>query len=408
MAPDTLLHTLIALLVAIVAARVVGWGFRWMNQPPVIGEIMAGIMLGPSLLGRVSPDALWFLLPPDITPLVGVIAQIGVVLYMFIVGLKLDTRLLRERTRSVIAVSNASILMPFVLGVLLALWLYPRFSPADVPFKVFALFIGISMSITAFPVLARILTDRGMHTTPLGIMALTCAAVDDVTAWCLLAFLMSVVRAAPGDAVITIGLTATFIVIVIVVARPAMAFVRRLRDERGHLTQGVFSVVCIALLLAALAAESIGIHALFGAFLLGALIPHDSALADDVARRLEDVAVVLLLPVFFVYTGMRTQISLVTGTDELIACALIIVVASLGKFGGSTLAARATGVRWREAMALGVLMNTRGLVELVVLNIGLDLKVISPTLFAMLVIMALVTTLATTPILQAVRLEVRC
>jgi Kef-type K+ transport system membrane component KefB len=261
------------------------------------------------------------------------------------------------------------------------------------------------MSITAFPVLARILTDRGMHTTPLGTMALTCAAVDDVTAWCLLAFLMSVVRAAPGDSLITIGFTAGFILAMVLAVRPAISLVTRWRDRWGSLTQGMFSIVCVALLLAALAAESIGIHALFGAFLLGALIPHDSALADDVARRLEDVAVVLLLPVFFAYTGMRTQIGLVTGSEELIACALIIIVASLGKFGGSTLAARVTGLGWRESMALGVLMNTRGLMELVVLNIGLDLKLVSPTLFAMLVTMALVTTLATTPILHLLRLE---
>jgi Kef-type K+ transport system membrane component KefB len=406
---DMLLHTLIALLVAIVAARLVGLLFRAMKQPPVIGEIAAGIMLGPSLLGRVAPDASRFLLPPEIAPVVGVIAQIGVVLYMFIVGLKLDTKQLRERTRVAIAVSNASIVAPFLLGALLALWLYPRFSTGDVPFKVFALFMGISMSITAFPVLARILTDRGMHTTPLGAMALTCAAVDDVTAWCLLAFLMSVVRAAPGDSLITIGFTAAFILTMILAVGPAISFVTRWRDQRDSLTQGMFSIVCVALLVSALAAESIGIHALFGAFLLGALIPHDSALADDVAKRLEDVAVVLLLPVFFAYTGMRTQIGLVTGSEELIACALIIVVASLGKFGGSTLVARVTGLGWRESVALGVLMNTRGLMELVVLNIGLDLKLVSPTLFAMLVTMALVTTLATTPILHLLRLEApRC
>lgn len=405
MAPDMLLHTLIALLVTIVAARLVGWLFRWMKQPPVIGEIVAGIMLGPSLLGRVAPDASRFVLPADIVPVVGVIAQIGVVLYMFIVGLKLDTNVLRERTRAAIVVSQTSIVAPFLLGALLALWLYPRFSTTDVPFKVFALFLGISMSITAFPVLARILTDRGMHATPLGAMALTCAAVDDVTAWCLLAFLTSVVRAAPGDSLITIGFTAGFILTMILAVRPAVLFLQRLRDQRASLTQGMFSLVCIALLLAALAAESIGIHALFGAFLLGALVPHDSALAADVARRLEDVAVVLLLPVFFAYTGMRTQMGLVTGTNELLACALIILVASLGKFGGSAFAARVTGLGWRQSTALGVLMNTRGLMELIVLNIGLDLKIVSPTLFAMLVMMALVTTLATTPVLHWLRLD---
>ena len=405
MISDMLFHTLLALLVAIVAARVIGLLFRLVKQPPVIGEIIAGILLGPSLLGRVAPDAFRFLLPNDIAPLVGVIAQIGVILYMFIVGLKLDMNLLRRRARVAVIVSHASIVAPFLLGALLAFWLYPRFSTSDVPFTAFALFMGISMSITAFPVLARILTDRGMHGTPLGAMALTCAAVDDVTAWCLLAFLMSVVRSAPEDLLITVGSTVGFIFVMLLVVRPAILLVRQWRDRRTYLSQGIFSSVCVLLLLIALIAERIGIHALFGAFLLGALIPHDSQLADDLTKRFEDVAVVLLLPAFFAYTGMRTQLDLVTGVNELVACGLVVLSASVGKFGGSTFAAWATGLGWRQSVALGVLMNTRGLMELVVLNIGLDLKIISPTLFAIFVTMALFTTLATTPILHCLRVN---
>jgi Kef-type K+ transport system membrane component KefB len=400
---DTLLHVLLALVVIILVARVMAVVLGRLGQPPVIGEILAGIMLGPSLLGRVAPDGSAFLFPPSILPLLGVLAQIGVILYMFLVGLRLDMGQLRGRTSTSIAVSHASIVAPFLLGAALALWLYPRFSSSSVSFTVFALFIGVSMSVTAFPVLARILTDRGINTTQLGVIALACAAVDDVTAWCLLAFLVGVVRSAAGDVLITMGLTAGFIVAMVVVIRPLALRLAVAREQRGELTQGMFAIVCVGLLLAAAATEQIGIHALFGAFLLGAVVPHDSALARDVIGRLEDVVIVMLLPMFFAFTGMRTELGLVTGGDELFGCVLIIAVASLGKFGGSTLAAAATGLEWRRSMALGILMNTRGLMELIVLNVGLDLGVVSPTLFTMLVIMALVTTVATTPILDRLR-----
>jgi Kef-type K+ transport system membrane component KefB len=399
-AADALPHVLIALVAVLIAARAVGAIFRRLHQPPVIGEVLAGILLGPSLLGRIAPDAYAFLLPPGVAPHLKVISQVGVILYMFLVGLELDTGLLRSRGRASVAVSHASILAPFLLGAALALWLFPRYAPPAVPFTVFALFLGVSMSVTAFPVLARILTDRGMQKSPLGTMALACAAVDDVTAWCLLAFVVGVVNAEPGSIFLTVGLTGLFIAAMFAIVRPAALRLVARRDAEGRLTQGMFAVVCGALLLSALATESIGIHALFGAFLLGAVVPHDSALARDVATRLEDVVVVLLLPAFFAFTGMRTEVGLVSGAGEWAICGVVILVASLGKFGGGAIAARLTGLRWREAAAIGVLMNTRGLMELIVLNVGLDLGVLSPTLFAMLVIMALVTTLATTPLLQ--------
>jgi Kef-type K+ transport system membrane component KefB len=401
--PDTLLHVLLALVLVILVARVTAMALGRLRQPPVIGEILAGIMLGPSLLGRIAPAESKFLFPPDIIPLLGVLSQIGIIIYMFLVGLKLDTRELRQRKTTSIAVSHASIVAPFLLGAVLALWLYPRFSSNNVPFTVFALFIGVSMSVTAFPVLARILTDRGINNTRLGTIALACAAVDDVTAWCLLALLVGTVHAAPGDALITLGLTVGFIVVMIFVVRPAALLLKTVRDNRGELTQGMFLVICVGILLAAVATERIGIHALFGAFALGALIPHDSALVRDVTAKLEDVVIVVLLPSFFALTGMRTELGLVTGGEAIFACVLIIVVASVGKFGGSALAAVATGLGGRDSLALGVLMNTRGLMELIVLNVGLELGVVSPTLFTMLVIMALVTTLATTPILDRLR-----
>lgn len=402
---DALFHVLIALIVVILLARLLATLFRLIQQPPVIGEVLAGVMLGPSLLGRLFPEVSAFLLPPTVAPYLNIIAQVGVILYMFLVGLELNTGLLRHRTHASVAVSHASIIVPFLLGAVLALWLYPRFSSRTVPFTVFALFMGVSMSVTAFPVLARILTDRGMHTSHMGTIALACAAVDDVTAWCLLAFVVSVVHAQGGRVLITLGLTGGFIVSMIIFVRPAALWLVRRHDSRGSLTHGTFTIVFVALLLSALATELIGIHALFGAFLLGTVVPHDSTLARDIINRLEGFVVVLLLPAFFAFTGMRTQIGLVSGNEEWIFCGLIVAVASAGKFGGTAIAARLTGLGWREAMALGVLMNTRGLMELIVLNVGLDLGVLSPTLFAMLVIMALLTTFATTPIVHTLSVE---
>ncbi len=397
-----LLHVLLALVVVIATARAMGWIFRSANQPPVVGEIIAGIVLGPSLLGRLAPGAEGYLFPTAVGPFLNILAQVGVILYMFLVGLELDPALLRKRGHTTVAISHASIVTPFLLGATIALYLYPKLSTSDVPFTCFSLFLGVSMSVTAFPVLARILTDRGIHKTRMGAIALTCAAVDDVTAWCMLAFVVSVARAQATGALATIAMALGFIVLMIAVVRPAMVRLSLLYGNRGRLTQGVMASIFIALLISASATELIGIHAVFGAFALGAVIPHDSGMARELTDRLEDIVIVLLLPAFFAYTGLRTQIGLVNGFEQWMMCALIIAVASLGKFGGSVIAARITGLDWRDSSALGVLMNTRGLMELIVLNIGLEMNVISPTLFAMLVIMALVTTFATTPILHLI------
>jgi Kef-type K+ transport system membrane component KefB len=398
-----LMHVLLALVVIILCARALGALFRRFNQPQVIGEMIAGILLGPSFLGRIAPEAATYVLPNQVAPYLSILAQIGVILYMFLVGVELDTKLLRGRSHASVAISHASIVVPFLLGGGLALWLYPQLATHDVPFTVFALFIGVAMSITAFPVLARILTDRRMHQSRMGTIALGCAAVDDVTAWCLFAFVVSVAHAKAGSVILTLGLTAAFIAAVLFVGGPlAQKLIKRQETRRSATTKDGIVVVCAALLLAALATDRIGIHALFGAFLIGTVIPHDSVLARDIRQKFEDLVVVLFVPVFFAFTGMRTQIGVVHGWHEWMICGVIIAVASLGKFGGAFAAARFTGLDWRESTALGILMNTRGLMELIVLNVGLDLGVISPTLFGMLVLMAVVTTLATTPILHAV------
>jgi Kef-type K+ transport system membrane component KefB len=399
-ANETFLHVLVALIVVILAARGLGAVFKRIQQPPVIGEVIAGLALGPSLLGHLAPAATKFLLPPAVAPFLSVIAQVGVVLFMFLVGLELDTRRLRQRTHSTVAISHASIIVPFILGSTLALWLYPVLSSSDVPFTVFALFLGVSLSVTAFPVLARILTDRGIQKTRLGVVALTCAAVDDATAWCLLAFVVSVVNARASGAVRTIGLSAVYVAAMLVVVRPVVARLVRRQELRKEIPRGAIAAVFIGLLISALATEAIGIHAIFGAFLMGVILPHNSLLARELTRRLEDVVVVLFLPAFFAFTGMRTEVGLLSGAAHWAICMAIIAVASAGKFGGTFVAARITGLPAREAASLGILMNTRGLIELIVLNLGLDLHVISPTLFTMLVLMAVVTTLATTPILH--------
>jgi Kef-type K+ transport system membrane component KefB len=397
---DAFRQVLVALVVVIAMARAFGAAFKYVQQPAVIGEVIAGIALGPSLLGRVSPGAMHFVLPPSVAPFLAVIAQVGVVLFMFLVGLELDASRLQQRTRTTVAISHASIVLPFLLGTLLARWLYPLLSSSDVRFGVFALFVGASLSVTAFPVLARILTDRRVQKTRLGVMALACAAVDDVTAWCLLAIIVGITNADAFGAVRTVVGSLGFVLAMLVVVRPVVARLVRRQELRRKLPQGAIAAVFVGLLVSALATEALGIHAIFGAFLLGAIVPHDSLLARELSRRLEDVVVILFLPAFFAFTGMRTQIALLSGGTYWGITLVIIAVASLGKFGGTFVAARLTGLGSRDAASLGILMNTRGLMELVVLNLGLDLHVISPTLFAMLVLMAVVTTFATTPILN--------
>jgi Kef-type K+ transport system membrane component KefB len=397
---ETLLHLLLALVVIIIAARSVGFLFRRLGQPPVIGEVIAGILLGPSLLATSFPELHAYLLPANISPYLGVIAQVGVILYMFLVGLELNPATVRGNSGIVLAISHTSIVVPFLSGAGLALLFYPMFSTSDVPFAVFLLFMGISMSVTAFPVLARILTDRGMHRSRLGVIALTCAAVDDVTAWCMLAFVVGVAKANLTDALQTLALTVIYVLFMVLFVRRLMLRIVARAEEKPEVSQATIGMVLVMLLTSAFVTEWIGIHALFGAFLLGAIVPPDCKLAQTLRRCLHDLVVILFLPAYFAFTGMRTQIGLIDGMDQWLFCALVILVASFGKFGGSLLAARFTGMSWRDGAAVGVLMNTRGLMELIVLNIGYDLKVLSPTLFTMLVLMAVTTTLATTPILE--------
>jgi Kef-type K+ transport system membrane component KefB len=395
-------HLLLALAAVTLCARFVGGALRrWLGQPPVIGEILTGLMLGPSLLGAVWPEGQALILPPDVAPYLKALAQFGVVLFMFLIGLEIDLRTLRASTHATVVISHASIVVPFLLGAGLALWLFPQYATAGVSFTAFSLFIGVSLSITAFPVLARILSDRRVQGTKLGTLALTCAAIDDLTAWSLLALVSGIIHAQVSSAAWTLVWAVVYLAGMLVFARPLLRWLlSKLHVEGEPPSRTALAVVFGSVLLSATATEVIGLHALFGAFLVGTLVPRESDIRHKVQVRLEDFVVVLLLPAFFAFTGMRTKVGLLDDSAAWMACGVIVVIATIGKFGGSALAARWAGLGWRHASALGLLMNTRGLVQLIVLNLGLELGVISEKVFAMLVIMALVTTFATTPLLD--------
>ncbi len=401
-------HVLATLAAVIGLGHVLGRAFKYVGQPAVIGEIVAGLLLGPSVLGEIAPNLMHLLIPAAVDDPAGrvrgslqMIAQLGVCLYMFLVGTDLNLGALKKEAGSAVAISHAGIVLPFVLGAALALGLYPAFAGDGVPFTSFALFMGVAMSITAFPVLARILTDRKLEKTTVGVLALGCAATDDATAWCLLAFVVGVAKAQVGGAaLVTLG-AAAYVAAMFLVVKPLAAKLAA-RWETGPLPRAVLPAVLAAVLLSALATEMIGIHAVFGAFLVGAILPSESRLAAECRRKLHDVVTVLLLPAFFAVTGMNTRVGLIHGVDQWLWCGLVIVVATVGKFGGTVAAARFTGQSWRSATALGALMNTRGLMGLIVIDVGLELGVVTPTLFAMMVLMALGTTMAAGPVLGRV------
>jgi Kef-type K+ transport system membrane component KefB len=398
-AVDPLASVLVALAAVVLIGRCLGRWLQTLGQAPVIGEVLAGIVLGPSVLGKLSPAASALLLPPAAAPFLTVVGQLGIILFMFRMGLHVNGDILRPQAHAAIATSHTSIVIPFLLGSGLALLLYPRFSSSDVSFASFALFVGVAMSITAFPVLARILTERGLVGTPLGTLAITCAAVDDLTAWCLLSFVIAVAQGTIVDAVPVLTMSIGFLALMVLAIRPALGRMLS-RVARSGRRDELLPFVIAGALLSALTTQAIGVHAVFGAFLFGAILPHSSLGGRPIAQKLESAESDLLLPAYFAVTGMRTEIALLSGVHDWLACAAIVLTATIGKLGGTFVGARLTGLDRRTALSLGVLMNTRGLMELIVLNIGLDLGVLSPRLFAMFVIMALVTTVATTPALH--------
>ncbi|MDB6109696.1 MAG: cation/H(+) antiporter [Pedosphaera sp.] len=393
---------LVQLILIILLARVFGAGFVKMGQPAVIGEMLAGIVLGPSVVGALLPGVFQFIFPAPSLGALRMLSQVGVILFMFVVGMELDVKQLRSKAYTAVMVSHAGIVFPYFLGVVFSLFIYQSFASQNATFPAFALFMGIAMSITAFPVLARIIEERGLAKTYLGATAITCAAVDDVTAWTILAFVVAMVKAGnPGSAILTILLLVAFVLVMLFCLKPLLhrALKRETEAATGP-TRGVIVGILILVFAAGLFTEVIGVHALFGAFLVGTIMPPETKFRLHLRERLESFSSAFLLPLFFAFTGLRTQIGLLGDWESVAVCLAIIFVATLGKLGGSMFIARWTGMNWHDSFALGALMNTRGLVELIVLNIGFDLGILSPRVFAMMVIMALVTTFMTSPLLS--------
>lgn len=394
---------LFQIITIVLVARIFGWVFRKIGQPSVIGEIIAGIVLGPSLFGLYFPDMKEALFPADSLGNLQLLSQIGLILFMFVIGMELDLKVLKNKANDAVVISHASIVIPFALGIGLSYYIYHEFAPAGVEFLSFSLFMGIAMSITAFPVLARIVQERGIHKTRLGTIVITCAAADDITAWCILAAVIAIVKAGSFvSSIYVIGLAVAYVIMMLFVVKPFLKRIGVLYAKKDNIKKSVVAIFFLTLIVSSYLSEIIGIHALFGAFLTGAIMPDISKFRNIFIEKVEDISVILLLPLFFVFTGLRTEIGLINEPYLWKITGFIILVAVVGKFFGSALAARFVGQSWRDSLTIGALMNTRGLMELVVLNIGYELGVLSPKVFTMMVIMALVTTFMTGPALDLI------
>jgi len=398
---DPLAILLAQIITIILVARVFGWVFKKIGQPSVIGEIIAGIVLGPSLLGMYFPEFSTALFPAESLGNLKFLSQIGLILFMFVIGMELDLKVLKNKANEAVVISHASIVIPFALGIGLAYYVYDQFAPAGVKFLSFSLFMGIALSITAFPVLARIVQERGIHKTKLGSIVITCAAADDITAWCILAVVIAIVKAGTFvSSLYIIMLAVLYVLAMIYIVKPFLKRIGDLYGSKDSIVKPVVAIFFLVLIISSYATEVIGIHALFGAFMAGAIMPDVPKFRTIFIEKVEDVALILLLPLFFVFTGLKTEIGLLNDPYLWKVTGFIILVAVVGKFVGSALAAKFVGQNWRDSLTIGALMNTRGLMELIVLNIGLELKVLTPEVFTMMVIMALVTTFMTGPALD--------
>ena len=394
----------IAIILAV--ARLLGAALRRLGQPQVVGEMLAGIVLGPSLLGWISPGSYALLFPIGSVRFLGAVSQLGLMLFMFLVGLELRLEDLRGNSHAAVLTSHASIIAPMVLGTALALVAYPLTAPPNVGFVPFALFLGAALSVTAFPVLARLLAEQGLQQTRLGALTLAAAAIDDVTAWCILAAVIGLARAnsTGSSALFALAGAAFFVLIMLTVVRPILAWMAARRLSDGKLSHDALAAIVVVVLASAWLTQRIGVHALFGAFVAGVVMPKNHEFIAEVTSRFEDVLFIVLLPLFFAATGIRTSIGQVGDSALWGLFGLVMLVAVVGKVGGSALAARVAGLPWSEASMVGVLMNTRGLMGLVILNVGMEIGVMTPALYAMMVLMAISTTCMTTPLLRAIAL----
>jgi Kef-type K+ transport system membrane component KefB len=392
---------LVQMSIVLAVTIICGWLARKLGQSRVIGEIIGGILLGPSVLGRISPHGSAALFPEASLHSLEILSTVGLILFMFLIGMELDYEQLSKQRSTAVIASGTSILIPFITAAVLAHSLRIRFAPHGIGSVPFVLFLGIAMSITAFPVLARILEERRLQGTSLGTTAIMCAAVDDVVAWSLLALALTLIGKAGGSASLPVRLAglAGYLFLMLGVVRPLAARAVHMRKKPG-LSLELLGAVVAGTLASAAATEWIGVHPLFGAFLAGVCFPRVPDWQYALRARLDMITSVLLLPLFFALTGLRTRLDLLNDANMWWWAAIVLVGSVFGKMGGAVLAARWTGQSWRNAAALGALLNTRGLVELVVLNIAYNVGAFSPTLFTMLVVMALVTTMSTTPILN--------
>ncbi|MFE2876847.1 cation:proton antiporter [Streptomyces roseus] len=407
---DPLEAVLVAVPVVVLACGVAAALMRRLGQTAVVGEILVGILLGPSLLGWIWPAGSRWLLPGEVLPYLGVLGNLGLLVFMFLIGLEFDPRLLRRRGRAVVVVSQASVWIPLGLGSLLALAMYGDLAPEGVGRAEFVLFVAVAMSVTAFPVLARILKDQGLYGTPVGALAMACAAVADVVAWCLLALVVALAQprgsggaggGGAGWGIAGMGvLAAVFLAGMWWGVRPLLAWAVKRWASEGEPGAGMVVGLCSGLCLSAYATNAMGVHALFGAFVFGAVVPRTEGV-EAAAERMRAFAVPVLLPLFFVGSGLRTDVGLLGGGAAWLWAAAVLAVAVAGKWGGGAGAALLAGQPVRDAVTLGALMNCRGVTELVVLNVGLGLGVIGPELFTALVLMALVTTAVTGPVVRA-------
>ncbi len=400
---DPLAILLLQIIVIISFARLFGFLFKKIGQPAVIGEIVAGIVLGPSIIGSFFPDINHFLFPLASLGTLNFLSQIGLILFMFVIGMELDLKAISKQAYGAVIISHASIIIPYTMGMGLAYFIYNAYAPEGITFLSFALFMGIAMSITAFPVLARILQEKGLTRSKLGAMALTCAAADDLTAWCILAAVIALVKSGSSLSVLyTIGFAIAYVFLMLKVLRPVLERLEHVYEHKHKKRSGIIALFFIILIISSYITAIIGIHSLFGAFIAGVIMPSSFSFRKIIIDKIEDVSIVLLLPLFFVITGLRTQIGLLNEANLWVTFGWILLVAVIGKFGGSTVAAKMVGQNWKDSLSIGVLMNTRGLMQLIVLNIGYDLGILSPEIFAMMVLMALVTTFMTGPALDLI------
>ncbi len=395
---------LLQIVIILIFCRIFGWLFSKMGQPTVIGEIVAGIVLGPSILGNIAPGVSSFLFPEESLQNINIISQFGLILFMFAIGMELSITEIRKKLNETILISHTSIIVPFLLGMITAYFLYGKYTYESTPFLSFALFISISLSITAFPVLARIIQEKGMTKKHLGKLAVASAANGDITAWCLLAVVVSIAQAGSAlSAIYNILFAIVYILFMGGVIRPLLQMIGHVYHNKEVVDKGLVGFIFLLLIASSFMTEIIGLHALFGAFIAGVVMPENLKFRKIMTEKVEDVSLALFLPLFFVSTGLRTEIGLLNSPELWYMCGIFILVAIIGKFGGSMIAARIVGETWKHSLYMGALMNTRGLMELVVLTIGYDMKILTPPVFVMLVLMTLVTTFMTTPLISLIQ-----